>query len=97
VADRLIKEFEQRVKEDGARILLVDTEADNQRAIQFFRRHGFAQPKNHVWLSKSLTRTQKSDTKVKVSVPGVVSKKIRGRQKVSPGGLIAVTPINEAE
>jgi ribosomal protein S18 acetylase RimI-like enzyme len=97
VADRLIKEFEQRVKEDGARILLVDTEADNQRAIQFFRRHGFAQPKNHVWMSKSLTRAQKSDTKIKELNPGVAPKKSRGRMEGSPGDLITAPLISAGE
>lgn len=97
VADRLIKEFEHRVKEDGARILLVDTEAENHRAIQFFRRHGFAQPKNHVWMSKSLARSQKTDAKAKESTPGVAPKKTRGRKKVSPGGLIVTPSESNAE
>jgi ribosomal protein S18 acetylase RimI-like enzyme len=97
VAGRLIKEFEQRVKEDGARILLVDTEADNHRAIQFFRRHGFAQPKNHVWMSKSLTRAQKSDTKIKELTPGVAPKKTRGRMEGSPGDLITAPLISAGE
>lgn len=97
VADRLIKEFEQRVKEGGARILLVDTEADNQRAIQFFRKHGFAQPKNHVWMSKSLARSRKADARVKGPAPGTAAKKVRGRNKKSPGGLISTPAIDESE
>jgi ribosomal protein S18 acetylase RimI-like enzyme len=82
-ADRLIREFEQRIMEDGARILLVDTEADNHRAIQFFRGHGFAQPKNHVWMSKSLTRNPRADGKLKDARPRTA----RGRSGVTPGPI----------
>jgi len=56
VADRLLREFEKRMKDEGVRILLVDTEAGNHRALKFFQHNGFAQSKSHVWLSKSLIR-----------------------------------------
>ena len=82
-ADRLIREFEQRIKEDGARILLVDTEADNHRAIQFFKGHGFAHPKNHVWMSKSLARATRQETRPRDDKP----RKTRGRQSVPPGPI----------
>ena len=84
-ADRLIKEFEERIKEDGARILLVDTEAENHRAIQFFKRHGFAQPKNHVWMSKSLTRNHRQEGKLKGSGMPPGARSARGRKSVAPG------------
>jgi hypothetical protein len=64
---------------------LVDTEADNQRAIQFFRRHGFAQPRSHVWLSKSLTRNHVNVPKPSVASTSSSRQKAEGRKKISPG------------
>lgn len=39
----------------GARIMIVDTEADNEPAVQFFRRQGFGNETRHVYLTKNLT------------------------------------------
>jgi ribosomal protein S18 acetylase RimI-like enzyme len=88
VADRLLKEFEKRVKEDGARILLVDTEAENHRAIQFFSRNGFAQPKSHVWLSKSLTRNQQNGAKPLAGYSTRAQKKAKSQKKSTPGPVL---------
>ncbi|HLF05377.1 MAG TPA: N-acetyltransferase [Dehalococcoidia bacterium] len=60
VADRLLRDFEKQMKADGARMMLVDTEAENHRAIRFFNRNGFHNPKGHVWLSKSLVRSSQN-------------------------------------
>ena len=88
VADRLLKEFEKRVKEDGARILLVDTEAENHRAIRFFNRNGFAQPKNHVWLSKSLTRNHQNGAKPLAGYSTRAQKKAKSQKKSTPGPVL---------
>jgi len=58
VAHRLLKEFERRMKEEGVRMLLVDTEGDNTRAMRFFQSNGFSRPTAHVWLTKSLSRQE---------------------------------------
>ena len=39
----------------GARMMIVDTDADNTPAIDFFRHHGFGHEDRHVYLSKNLT------------------------------------------
>jgi ribosomal protein S18 acetylase RimI-like enzyme len=39
----------------GARMILVDTDADNKPAIAFFQRAGFEHDSAHVYLSKNLT------------------------------------------
>jgi ribosomal protein S18 acetylase RimI-like enzyme len=39
----------------GARMMIVDTDADNDVAISFFRRHDFRNEDRHVYLSKNLT------------------------------------------
>ncbi len=39
----------------GARMILVDTDANNEPAIQFFKKHGFDHENKHVYLSMNLT------------------------------------------
>ncbi len=56
VATSLLREFEKLMREEGARMLLVDTEGDNARALAFFKSLGFNNSTAHVWLSKSLSR-----------------------------------------
>ena len=89
VADRLLKEFEKRIKEAGVRILLVDTEADNYRAIRFFQDRGFAQPKNHVWLSKSLSRHHHNGTRPLVVSHTRLQKRGKGQQSTPGAGRAA--------
>jgi ribosomal protein S18 acetylase RimI-like enzyme len=54
VATRLFKHFRDKMEKSGVRILLVDTEADNDGALQFFRLMGFRNPEDHVYLSLNL-------------------------------------------
>lgn len=63
VAQRLLREFEKRMKEEGVRMLLVDTEGDNAKALAFFNKEGFSRPTTHVWLTKSLSRRDSSALK----------------------------------
>ena len=72
VAHRLLREFEKRMKEEGVRMLIVDTEGDNARALAFFKGQGFSRPTTHVWLTKSLTRREQPA--VKPMKPLVVTK-----------------------
>ena len=53
------------MQEDGARMIIADTEANNQGAISFFKALGFSQRRQHVWLAKTLKRPGK-----KVREPG---------------------------
>ncbi|MGB5538526.1 MAG: N-acetyltransferase [Gammaproteobacteria bacterium] len=39
----------------GARMMIVDTDADNKPAIKLFRKHDFLSEDRHVYLSKNLT------------------------------------------
>ncbi|MFH1530575.1 MAG: GNAT family N-acetyltransferase [Pseudomonadota bacterium] len=54
VARRLFRQFKLRMAEAGARILLVDTQADNESALTFFRRVGFDNEEEHVYLSMNI-------------------------------------------
>jgi len=72
IAKKLYRQLRNLMREDGARILLVDTEADNEAAIGFFRRMGFGNVEEHVYMSTNL---------------GVKSRKARktgGKKSVGP-------------
>jgi ribosomal protein S18 acetylase RimI-like enzyme len=54
IATRLFRELKHRMLESGVRMLLVDTEADNLDALYFFRKIGFGNPEEHLYLSLNL-------------------------------------------
>ena len=54
VATRLLHHLTSRFIRRDARIMLVDTDEDNQRALAFFRRSGFGSELRHVYLSQNL-------------------------------------------
>lgn len=54
IASRLFYRFRDLMLANGARILLVDTEADNLPALYFFRKMGFGSPQEHIYLSLNL-------------------------------------------
>jgi ribosomal protein S18 acetylase RimI-like enzyme len=56
---RLYRELEKRLREDGVRMVIADTEAENEQAIAFFRKIGFASSRQHVWLAKTLRKPGK--------------------------------------
>jgi ribosomal protein S18 acetylase RimI-like enzyme len=56
---RLYRELEKRLLEDGVRMIIADTEAENEAAIAFFKRIGFSDSSQHVWLAKTLRRPNK--------------------------------------
>ncbi|MBM3942294.1 MAG: GNAT family N-acetyltransferase [SAR202 cluster bacterium] len=93
VADRLLREFEKQMKEDGARILLVDTEADNHRAIRFFNRNGFNNPKGHVWLSKSLAKSQQNGHTAAKPVGAVYRTRMRQKASAKRPGHSGTVPV----
>lgn len=56
IGQRLVEKLTERFIEDGVRILLVDTDAKNDTAIQFFQRQGFGNLMQHVYMTMNLTR-----------------------------------------
>jgi ribosomal protein S18 acetylase RimI-like enzyme len=65
VAKKLFKSFMDLMLENGVRMLQVDTEADNLPALYFFRKMGFGNPQQHIYLSLNLSdlRRQIKDKK----------------------------------
>lgn len=56
VAGRLLERVTEEFVELGCRILLADTDPTNERAVRFFEKHGFGNPREHVYLEKNLSR-----------------------------------------
>jgi len=54
IASRLFNRFRDLMLEEGVRMLLVDSEADNLPALQFFRKMGFNHPQEHIFLTLNL-------------------------------------------
>jgi ribosomal protein S18 acetylase RimI-like enzyme len=59
VGSGLFKEIKRRMKEQGVRMIIIDTSADNEPAIRFFRKQGFADTQQHVYMSLNLARKAK--------------------------------------
>jgi ribosomal protein S18 acetylase RimI-like enzyme len=53
LGSRLCKMLEQRLKENGVRMVIADTDGDNEEAIGFFEAMGFTPRSEHVWLAKT--------------------------------------------
>jgi ribosomal protein S18 acetylase RimI-like enzyme len=60
---RLYKKLEDRLQEDGVRMIIADTEGDNKGAIAFFNSLGFSARGQHLWLAKTLRRPAKRTIK----------------------------------
>lgn len=60
IGERLFDRFLEVMLEDGVRMILMDTEADNEGALNFFKKLGFGRPADHVYLSLNLSRQQRA-------------------------------------
>jgi ribosomal protein S18 acetylase RimI-like enzyme len=65
VGSDLFKEIKRRMKEQGVRIIMIDTSADNRAAIRFFHKQGFGDIQAHVYMTLNLTRKKKKTTRRK--------------------------------
>lgn len=50
----LFEKFKIKMKEEKVRTLLVDTQADNESACNFFKKKGFSFPQDHIYFSLKL-------------------------------------------
>ncbi len=55
VAKRLLDRFTDQCIDEGARMMMVDTAAENHGAVKFFKREGYGKAVQHVYMSKNLT------------------------------------------
>jgi ribosomal protein S18 acetylase RimI-like enzyme len=61
LGQRLYRKLEDRLQEDGVRMMLADTDAENKKAVSFFEKIGFGISAEHVWLAKTLQRQEKKN------------------------------------
>lgn len=62
VGSRLFREIKRRMMDQGARMIIIDTSADNEAAINFFEKQGFDNIQQHVYMTLNLTRKAKRKT-----------------------------------
>ncbi len=51
IASKLFNLFADKMTEEGVRIFMIDTEADNLPALAFFRAKGFGNPQQHIYMT----------------------------------------------
>lgn len=59
VGSALFKEIKRRMREQGVRMIIIDTDADNEAGIRFFEKQGFGNPQEHVYMTLNLSRKTK--------------------------------------
>jgi ribosomal protein S18 acetylase RimI-like enzyme len=60
LGEKLFNRFIDLMLKDGVRMVLVDTEAENLQALFFFRKMGFGNPLQHIYLTLNLAARQES-------------------------------------
>jgi ribosomal protein S18 acetylase RimI-like enzyme len=63
---RLYRKLEEKLLEEGVRMVIADTDVGNKGAIAFFETLGFTDRAKHVWLAKTLRRPDRRTSKEKV-------------------------------
>jgi len=63
VASQLFDEFKRYMKDKGIKNLFVDVEKTNKRALNFFRRKGFSEPKEQIYLTLYMDKEEKDENK----------------------------------
>jgi ribosomal protein S18 acetylase RimI-like enzyme len=56
IGEELFHEIKRRMVDQGVRMIIIDTDADNQAGIQFFKKQGFRNIRQHVYMTLNLSR-----------------------------------------
>lgn len=56
IGGMLFNRFKELMEEEGVRMLIVDTQADNEAAINFFKHKGFENPTDHIYMTLNLQK-----------------------------------------
>jgi len=59
VGAALFREIKRRMREQGVRMIIIDTDADNEAGIRFFKKQGFGNIQQHVYMTLNLSRRKK--------------------------------------
>lgn len=60
---KLFKELKLRMVEQGVRMIVIDTDADNEAGVRFFKKLGFNNIQQHVYMTLNLSRPRKRKKK----------------------------------
>jgi ribosomal protein S18 acetylase RimI-like enzyme len=63
LASRIFNRLEDKMIEDGVRMFIIDTEADNLPALHFFRSKGFGSPQQHIYMTYNPATTEQHKEK----------------------------------
>jgi len=55
---KLFNELKKRMIDQGVRMIVIDTDADNEAGINFFKKQGFDNIQEHVYMTLNLSRTR---------------------------------------
>jgi len=61
----LFNEIKQRMIDQGVRMIIIDTDADNKAGIYFFKKVGFDNIQKHVYMTLNLSRARKKRKKAR--------------------------------
>lgn len=59
VGAALFREIKRRMREQGVRMIIIDTAADNVAGIRFFQKQGFDNIQEHVYMTLNLSRKRR--------------------------------------
>lgn len=61
----LFEEIKLRMIEQGVRMIIIDTDADNEAGIHFFKKQGFGNIQQHVYMTLNLSKQRRRRTKAR--------------------------------
>ncbi|NIQ10371.1 MAG: GNAT family N-acetyltransferase [Gammaproteobacteria bacterium] len=59
VGDNLFNELKKRMMDQGVRMIIIDTDAENDAGIRFFEKQGFDNIQKHVYMTLNLAKKTK--------------------------------------
>ena len=65
VGDGLFNEIRKRMVDQGVRMIVIDTDADNEAGIRFFKKKGFDNIRQHVYMTLNLAKKTRKRKKPK--------------------------------
>ena len=92
---RLYRRIEERLQDEGVRMIIADTEGDNEGAISFFKTMGFSPRSEHVWLAKTMQRPTNKQTKSKQVVESVTDFRQARTPQIVKKPAIPYSPVHK--
>ncbi len=65
VGAELFNAIKERMTEQGVRMMLIDTDADNKQGINFFKKQGFDNIQQHVYMTLNMSKKSKKRKRAK--------------------------------